>query len=69
MRLLKKKPHESNLPKIRMSKCRGNLKSRKGRKVRLKMYLIEQNSCNLLPQIEKKTKNKCGRWKVQNRRK
>ena len=44
------------------------------------MYLIEQKSCNLLPQIEKKpTKpkqnknkknknvNKCGRWKVQNR--
>ena len=47
----------------------------KERKIRLKMYLIEQNSCNLLPQIEKKNNkktksknvNKCGRWTVQNR--
>ena len=33
------------------------------------MYLIEQKSCNLLPQIEKKKKNenKCRRVKVQNR--
>ena len=52
----------------------------KGRKLRLKIYLTGQKSCNLLPQIEKqqqqqqqknKKKNKnvniCGRWKVQNR--
>ena len=55
MRLLEKKTHELNW---------------KGRKLRLKMSLTEQKSCNLLPQIEKKTKqnvNKCGRWKVQNR--
>ena len=28
----------------------------KERKIRLKMYLTEQNSCNLLPQIEKNKK-------------
>ena len=28
----------------------------KGRKIRLKLYLIKQISCNLLPQIEKKSK-------------
>ena len=41
----------------------------KGRKICRKMYLIEQNSCNLLPQIEKKKKNesKCREGKVQNR--
>ena len=39
----------------------------KGRKICREMYLIEQTSCNLLPQIEKRQKkneNKCERWKV-----
>ena len=39
------------------------------RKIRLKMYLIQQKSCNLLPQIRKKNKyiKIYGRWKVQKR--
>ena len=37
-----------------------------GRKIHLKLCLIVQKSCNLLPEIEKNM-NKCGRWKGQNR--
>ena len=57
LQLLKKKSQEINFAKIRGSKCRGNLKSQtveKEEKSVEKMYLIEQKSCKLLPQIEKK---------------
>ena len=62
---LNKKSRELNVAIIQKSKCRGNLKSQiaaNEANFRLKMYLIEQKSCNSLTQLEKFV-NRSGRCK------
>ena len=55
LQLLNKKSRELNVTKIRKAVQFGNWKSRTAgrKKIRLKMHLIKQKSCNSLPQIRK----------------
>ena len=64
LRLLKKKLHELNFTQIQKSKCRGKLKwqtNEKEEKFVLKMYLIKQKPCNLLPKLEES----CKMWEIE----